>query len=436
MNKDLLDQIPVDEQPMASKLDSLIEGLQPSPAFQWDLENRLMDKATTMQPVQGRFTKSIVAVGWGIAAIVGILLLNWTVRSLAPRPSPAAGLTATQPVSFADSVRAGNICSGPIALAHGFDVFLTNKDKTGFMPLDEEKKIGELRSFAWSSDGRHLAILGNTTGSGNIYLTDSSGSTLQPVLTDPGLGYLFDFAWSRDGKQFVAWSAQDNTVLYRVNSDGTGLQEKQMGLHISGAPQFVPDGKSIIFLGADSNSAGLFEAGLDVSRARLINALLEDESGFAFSPDGSRLAYIAMDRSSGRAILMVHDQPTGTLIAVPGSLPIPGGSGSALPEASELSWSADGRSLVFAFGRNATDSAIYLARADGTELIKLVDSAYAPSISADGKCLAYISGKQVLLMDLTRVSAGTTTQPPVPVAELPAGRGIPNFKLDKLKWSP
>jgi Tol biopolymer transport system component len=101
-----------------------------------------------------------------------------------------------------------------------------------------------------------------------------------------------------------------------------------------------------------------------------------------------------------------------------------------------LSWSADGKSLVFDFGRGANDRAIYLAHMDRTGLVKLADTAYAPAISADGKCLAYISDKQVFLLDLTGVSLTPTTITPVLLADLPTGRSIADYRLDKLQWKP
>jgi Tol biopolymer transport system component len=99
-----------------------------------------------------------------------------------------------------------------------------------------------------------------------------------------------------------------------------------------------------------------------------------------------------------------------------------------------LSWSADGKFLVFDFGQYASERVIYLAPADGTGLIRVVDSGYAPAISADGKCLAYISDKQVFLLDLIGISATPTKMTPLLLAELPAGRGNPYFKQDKLQW--
>jgi Tol biopolymer transport system component len=437
MNKELLDQLPADEQAVAEKLSSAAETMKLSQSFQWNLETQLMNvyPSKTERIERNRLMKFLSPVGWVIVAIFGVLVLSWILRSLLPGIQVAAGPTPTQKVSFETDVRTGNVCVGPLALAHGFDVFLTNQDKTEFVTLDTGKTVGELRSFAWSADGGQLAILGNTTGQGNIYLTDPAGSPLQPVLSNSELGYLMDAAWSRDGKQFVMWSAQNNKIAYLLNADGTGLIEKQLELQILGTPRFAPDGKSIIFYGANASASGLFELRLDDSQSRLINAFVEDESAFAYSPDGSRLAYIAIDRNSGGAVLMIENLETRAIVALPGSLPIPKGSGSSIPESANLSWSADGKSLVFDFGRGANDRAIYLAHMDGTGLVKLVDTAYAPAISTDGKCLAYISDKQVFLFDLSGVSL-TPTATPVLLADLPLGRSIADYRLDKLGWQP
>ena len=435
MNKDLLDQIPAEEQPVASKLQSLVDDMQPTQTFQWDLENQLMNKATA-QPTQRWFTKIMIPVGWAIAAIGGVLLLNWTIRSLVPQPPPAAGPTATQEISFADNIRTGNICMGPLAIGHGFAVFLTNPEKTGFVALDAGNTIGELRSFTWSADGKQLAMVGNSLGSGNMYLSDPSGSQPQPILSNGELGYLMDAAWSRDGKQFAMWSNHNNRILYLLNADGTGLIEKRLGnVQILGTPQFWPDGRSVAFYGATPSAYGLFEIVLTESEASLIHPSVESATGYAFSPDGSRLAYVEYDRENGEARLISENLTTRELATL-GTLPIPTGSGAAVPETANPSWSADGNFLAFDFGRNAADRAIYLAYADGSGLIKVVEEAYAPSVSADGKCLAYISDNQVFLLDLANVSTNSTTATSILLADLPTGRGTPNSKQDKLQWRP
>ena len=124
--------------------------------------------------------------------------------------------------------------------------------------------------------------------------------------------------------------------------------------------------------------------------------------------------------------MKIGDNPSVQVLA---TLPIPKGSGSSIPDVANLSWSRDGKVLVFEFGRSATDRVIYLANADGTGLVKLADSAYAPTLSATGDCLAYISNKQVYLLDLT-----STHATPLFLADLPAGRSIADYRLDKLQW--
>ena len=434
MNKDLLNQIPADEQPVASTLFSVGEEMQVPPTFEWELETQLMNAAKKKsRPDQGWTTKIIPALGWAVLAISAIYLINSTISSLGTN-QPAAATEAPNPViSFESNVRTGNVCKGSLAIAHNFSVSLANPDKTGFKTLDEQKAIGELRSFAWSPDGKQLAIVGNTTGTGNIYLTDSTSASLQPVMPNSALGYLMDVAWSRDGKQLISWSVQNNSVVYLMNVDGTDLTEKQLDLQIFETPQFTPDDESIFFYGADLNSSGLFEVKLDGSQTKMISALVEDESSFAWSRDGLHLAYMEMDRGAGEAHLVVEGSDHGNKVVV-ATLPIPKGSGSSIPTSANLSWSADGKVLAFDFGRGAFDRAIYLAYADGTGLVKLADSAYAPAISAAADCLAYISNKQVFLMDLTAVSIKSTAPTSLLLADLPAGRSIADFRMDRLQW--
>jgi hypothetical protein len=69
-------------------------------------------------------------------------------------------------------------------------------------------------------------------------------------------------------------------------------------------------------------------------------------------------------------------------------------------------------------------------------LIKIVDTAYTPSVSADQKCLAYISDNQVFLLDLTEASTNPVAAPSVILADLPSGRGPADTKQDKLQWRP
>lgn len=435
MNNELLDQLPADEKPVAAKLNSVSENMKVPQAFQWTLESQLMDAyQNRSQPNKGWLSKIIVPLSWAVAAVIGFALLNWTIRSLV-LPGQGQPATTNTEMPFETRVRQGDICEGPLAAAHGFTVALTNEDKTAFIPLDEDKAIGELRSFAWSEDGSRLAVLGNTTGHGNIYLTDSTGAPLQPVLVRSELGYLYAFAWSRDGSQFATWSGQNNKEIFLFNADGSGLTEKQLDAHILGTPQFWPDGSSLVFFGSDGAYSGLYEAYFANMETALINSYVTYDGSYVFSPDGTQLAMMEYDRENGEARLQIMDLITrnGPVL---GSFPIPKGSGSSLPDTANLSWSQDGTKLVFEFGRGAQDRAVYLAHADGSGMVKLADSAHAPSISADGNCLAFIRNKQVFVIDLENMLPSTNPADPILLADLPAPRGKTDFRLDKLQWRP
>ncbi len=434
MNKELLNQLSTDEQYIAAEINSAAEAMKPSAGFQWELEDRLMDAANRKTGHTTGWQKIIPALGWAILAGCAVFLLNWTIRSLASNP-PEVGTGIPDPqVSFLSNIQQGNICLGTLALEHGFSVFLTNPDKTEFVALDAGRTIGELRSFTWSADGKQLAIVGNTAGTGNIYITNPAGGKLDYVLSSSELGYMMDAAWSRDGKQFVMWSSQNITTLYLLNADGTGLLEKQLDVHILGTPQFSPNGKSVIFYGGDTASTGLFEMNLESSQVTLINPLVEDASGFAFSPDGSLLAYMEYDRDEGEARLLTADLATDERNVL-GTLSISKDSGASSSDSTNLSWSADAKSLVFDFGRGAYDRVIYLAHAGGTGL-EVVAAGSAPAVSSDGKCLAYINNKQVFLMDLTTASVPSSTTTPVLLADLPEGRGTSYSQLNRLQWQP
>lgn len=382
------------------------------------------------QPAKGWFAKLVVPAAWTFAAVLGFFLFNWAIRSIILSEQAPGSSNTEIPSSdtFESNVRQGNICEGPLALAHGFSVYVTNQNKTGFIELDDQRAIGELRSFAWSEDGQ-LAVVGNTTGTGIIYLWNPTDNSLSPVLSNSELGYLMDVAWSRDGKQLLTWSSQNQSV-YLINVDGTGLIERNFQLQLFATPQFAPDGNSMYFYGAAAGfTSGLFEFKFDDREMILVSSLVEDDTAFAWSPDGSLLAYFEMDRSMGEArLIKIGSSPSVQVIA---TLPIPKGSGSSIPDVANLSWSNDGTKLVFEFGRSASDRVIYLAYADGSGLIKLVESAHAPTISSDGNCLAYISDKQVFLLDLN-----SDVPVPIVLAELPTGRSIPDFRLDKLQWKP
>jgi WD40 repeat protein len=443
MNKDLLNQLTPDEQPVASQLTSVAEDMQLSHSFQSELETQLMDTAKKKtRPTPRWYSKIMVPVGWAVLAICAIFLLNWTVRSLASNPPVATEAVPDPAISFESDVRQGRICASPLALAHDSSVFLTNHDKSRFSALNVEGHVDELRTFAWSPDGSQLAIVANTSSRGQVYIKDFDRQ-LEYILPTPNPGYLMDIGWSWDGKRLLARSIQSRSTIYLMNADGTGsVEEKPLDAQFFETPQFTPGDQSLVFEGsdtffADQNSmerAGLIQLRLDSLETGVVGMGLpvQAERSFAWSPDGSHLAYLEV-LGNELLHLVVEDPDKGNRVIV-ADLPNPKGTFGSMPI--NMSWSPDGRNVVFEFGYEDSNRAIYLAHLDGSGLVKLVDSAYAPAISADGRCLAYISNDQVFLMDLAEVSLTSASGTPVFVADLPTGGQTTYPRLDKLQWRP
>ncbi len=325
-----------------------------------------------------------------------------------------------------------------MAFMYGFTVFIFNQNKDAFEKLNP-KGFGELRSISWSSDGKTLAMVGiggTTSIESNIYVVDSNGNNFHPLVPEP-MPYLMGVNWSHDGKRLVAWSIEDVTVLYLVNSDGTGLTKIKLDRQVFGKPQFAPDDASLYLVGANESSSGLFQVGLDGSLTRQVSGLVTNVEAFAWSADGSRLACIEVDRDKKETRLTIENT-NGSKKITAATFPFSelNGDGNTL----NFEWTPDGKYILFDIELGFDDYAIYAANADGTGARKLIESARIPSISADGKWLAYIGLEKkvppkLLIADLISALASTDPITPIVVSELPAKRN--GFKeLDKILWMP
>ncbi len=94
MNKDFLNHIPADEQPVAKKLKLVAENIQTQTSFQAKLESQLKEKHMgKIMSARGWQTKILPSLGWAILIVGAVFLLNWAVRSLLPKQVPATNGT-------------------------------------------------------------------------------------------------------------------------------------------------------------------------------------------------------------------------------------------------------------------------------------------------------------------------------------------------------
>jgi Tol biopolymer transport system component len=329
------------------------------------------------------------------------------------------------------------LSANQMAIAYGFSVFTLNRNKDGFEKLNPQG-FGELRSVSWSAEQQSLAMagIGGTTAiESNIYMTDSNGNGFHPLVPEP-MPYLMDAAWSHDGKRLVTWGLDNNTVLYLVNNDGSGLTELELHMQIFGRPQFAPDDASLYFVGANE-AAGLFEVGLDGSFIRQVSNMVENTEAFAWSPDGSHLAYIDVDRDKKETKLTVENMDGSEKIT---AAAFPFAELNANGKTLKVQWTPDGKYILFDIELGFDKYTIIAANADGSGARNLIESARIPSISTDGKWLAYMGVEKklppkLLIVDLNSALASQTAVTPIVVAEFPAMRnGF--MELDQILWMP
>jgi dipeptidyl aminopeptidase/acylaminoacyl peptidase len=269
-------------------------------------------------------------------------------------------------------------------------------DSLAKLTVEDLADTAGLTSVTLSPDGRQFAIVRDE----QIELVSSDGGWPQ-VLTSTGGGKQ-GIKWSPDGRA-IAFVSQGAIWTVPV----TGGQPAQLTEGRRGAgdprtaadrdPQWSPDSKWILFVTGQRGNADLAIVSADgLTTMRLTDSAADEESP-AWSPDGTRIAYIvrAPDCFSGRVAVADFDKATGRLRSDPRILytsPVDRGGGWSIrrPE-----WSPDGKSLALVLQNTGWDK-IYLEPVTGGAPKQITtgdgddgDPAFAPS----GDLLAFVSNR-------------------------------------------
>jgi Tol biopolymer transport system component len=188
-------------------------------------------------------------------------------------------------------------------------------------------------------------------------------------LPSPGAGQLL-FTSDRSG----------TLQIYRMDEDGSGILDLTPGAQAVGG-RWSPDGSKIVFTSSRAGNADIYVMDADGSHLARLTATPEHESGPAWSPNGTRIAYAA----GGKVWIMNAD----------GSAP------TALTDGAEPSWSPDETTIAFSRRSNQFDplaeryaNDIYTIAIDGSALRNRTNtnsgflSFASPAWSPDGSRIA------------------------------------------------
>jgi eukaryotic-like serine/threonine-protein kinase len=207
----------------------------------------------------------------------------------------------------------------------------------------------------------------------------SSGADFSPTL-------------SPDGRTIVFGSSRDGRPRIWIRQLGSGGEAPLTDGH-DFAPRFFPDGQSILYAHSDEGRRSLHRIALVGGQPR---KLIDDAESGDVSPDGTRIAFLRVDASSGQPLSVV-----GLARADGGDSReiLRAGSGKVLfaPR-----FSPDGSSIVVIRGGQAgARGDILLLALDGTvrrEIPALLPNSVLSAVawSGDGRYLYYVQGDSSL----------------------------------------
>jgi Tol biopolymer transport system component len=241
----------------------------------------------------------------------------------------------------------------------------------------------ELEFAHWSPDGTEIVALGSapdgTENRSAVIVNVDTGDTRDLVMSDPTLFYACPI-WSPGGTRLTCEGLDETNPsrngIYTIrSSDGGGLTQITSNPSGDDMPgDYSPDGKRIVFMRWDSSGAAV---GLLVqpvgggTPVRITPAgLIPDPEGMTWSPDGRTIVFSARHEDERFAVYTVA--PNGSRLR---HLPVP--CGGLLTSATSVScrqpdWSPDGSLIMFSRGTvSGRFSDLYTVRPDGSHFTRI-----------------------------------------------------------------
>ncbi|MEZ5939671.1 MAG: prolyl oligopeptidase family serine peptidase [Hyphomonadaceae bacterium] len=218
--------------------------------------------------------------------------------------------------------------------------------------------------------------------------------------------------------------------IWLADADGKTHEPIAQGRGSYASPVWSPDGRSIAFIAAEDGGPELRVYNLDTRATATLTRLTGGARGLAWSPNGKTLAFSAFVEEAGASSAPLPPRPEGAKWNAPVKvfdtidyhadgqgllesgymqifvLPADGGTPrqltwTATDQSGRLSWTPDGKSIVFSANRepdasyNPLDSDLQRLDVETGAITRLTADAgpeVSPAVSPNGKQIAYVGG--------------------------------------------
>jgi eukaryotic-like serine/threonine-protein kinase len=192
-------------------------------------------------------------------------------------------------------------------------------------------------AFASTRLGLPQIFLVNMDGTDLLQITDMEQGACQPSWSPDGLQLVFISPCGGRGEFYE--TIYNESSLYTINADGTGLKQLTQSPGSDFDPAWSPDGERIAFTSVRDGFRQIYTLDLDSLDVTLLTNTEDtiDSSQPAWSPDGSRIAYTVKRLGTYQVWAMTNTGQESVQLARSGQ-----DLWDFLP-----AWSTDGRTIVF-----------------------------------------------------------------------------------------